>query len=156
MFARKWILLTSIFLVIGIFLLSYFIKGISSDPKMLIRLEPKNLSMVNLGEIVYQNNCSSCHGSNLEGQKNWKERDANGYMPAPPHDQTGHTWHHNDQYLFNITKYGIEKSLQLNYPNNMPIYEDVLTDIEILASLSYIKSKWPEKIQKIHDEMNLN
>ena len=156
MFARKWILLTSIFLVIGIFLLSYFIKGISSDPKMLIRLEPKNLSMVNLGEIVYQNNCSSCHGLNLEGQKNWKERDADGYMPAPPHDQTGHTWHHNDQYLFNITKYGIEKSLQLNYPNNMPIYDDVLTDIEILASLSYIKSKWPEKIQKIHDEMNSN
>ena len=156
MFARKWILLTSIFLVIGIFLLSYFIKGISTKPKMLIRLEPKNLSMVNLGEIVYQNNCSSCHGLNLEGQKNWKERDADGYMPAPPHDQTGHTWHHNDQYLFDITKYGIEKSLQLNYPNNMPIYDDVLTDIEILASLSYIKSKWPEKIQKIHDEMNSN
>ena len=92
----------------------------------------------------------------MEGQKNWKERDADGYMPAPPHDQTGHTWHHNDQYLFDITKYGIEKSLQLNYPNNMPIYDDVLTDIEILASLSYIKSKWPEKIQKIHDEMNSN
>ena len=156
MFARKWILLTFIFLLFGIFLLSYFIKGISTDSKILIRLEPKNLSMVNLGEIVYQNNCSSCHGLNLEGQKNWKERDVDGYMPAPPHDQTGHTWHHNDQYLFNITKYGIEKSLQLNYPNNMPIYEDVLTDIEILASLSYIKSKWPEKIQKIHDEINLN
>ena len=156
MLARKWILLNSIFLLIGIFLLSYFIKGISTDPKMLIRLEPKNVSMVNLGEIIYQNNCSSCHGLNLEGQKNWKERDVDGYMPAPPHDQTGHTWHHNDQYLFNITKYGIEKSLQLNYPNKMPVYEDVLTDIEILASLSYIKSKWPEKIQKIHDEMNSN
>ena len=156
MLARKWILLNSIFLLIGIFLLSYFIKGISTDPKMLIRLEPKNVSMVNLGEIIYQNNCSSCHGLNLEGQKNWKERDVDGYMPAPPHDQTGHTWHHNDQYLFDITKYGIEKSLQLNYPNKMPVYEDVLTDIEILASLSYIKSKWPEKIQKIHDEMNSN
>ena len=74
--------------------------------------------MVNLGEIVYQNNCSSCHGSNLEGQENWKERDVDGYMPAPPHNQTGHTWHHNDQYQFNITKYGIEKSLHLALPKH--------------------------------------
>ena len=123
---------------------------------MLIRLEPDNLTLVSLGELVYQNNCSSCHGSNLEGQENWKERNIDGYMPAPPHDETGHTWHHNDEYLFYITKYGIEKFLQLDYPNNMPIYEKLLTDQEILASLSYIKSKWPERIQKMHDEMNQN
>ena len=112
--------------------------------------------MVSLGEQVYRNNCSSCHGSNLEGQDNWKERDTDGYMPAPPHDETGHTWHHNDQYLYSVTKYGIENFLQLDYPNNMPIYENVLTDKEILASLSYIKSTWPAEIQKMHDEMNSN
>ena len=54
-------------------------------------------------------------------------------MPAPPHDEAGHTWHHNDEYLFYITKYGIEKFLQLDYPNNMPIYEEVVTEKEILA-----------------------
>jgi len=156
MFTKKWILVSSLFLLMAVILLSYFNKLVSSDPKIVIRLEPNNLNMVSLGELVYKENCAGCHGLTLKGQKNWKERDADGYMPAPPHDETGHTWHHSDQYLFYITKYGIEKFLELDYPNNMPIYEHVLTDTEILASLSYIKSKWPEHIQRMHDEMNSN
>lgn len=28
----------------------------------------------------------------------------NGYLPAPPHDVTGHTWHHPDGLLFDLTK----------------------------------------------------
>ena len=155
-FTKKWILASSLFLLMAVILSSYFNKVVSSDPKIVIRLEPNNLSMVSLGELVYKENCAGCHGLTLKGQKNWKERDADGYMPAPPHDETGHTWHHSDQYLFYITKYGIEKFLELDYPNNMPIYEQVLTDTEILASLSYIKSKWPEHIQRMHDEMNSN
>ena len=148
------LIVTGILLLITALLLSsFFNKGTGVDTTMLIRLEPDNLSMVSLGEQVYRNNCSSCHGSNLEGQDNWKERDTDGYMPAPPHDETGHTWHHNDQYLYSITKYGIENFLQLDYPNNMPIYEKVLSDKEILASLSYIKSTWPAEIQKMHDEI---
>ena len=40
------------------------------------------------------------------------------------------------------------------YPNNMPAYEDKLTDAEILAALSYIKSTWPSRIQRQHDQIN--
>ena len=29
-------------------------------------------------------------------------------LPAPPHNETGHTWHHPDEMLFAITKYGRE------------------------------------------------
>ena len=75
-------------------------------------------------------------------------------MPAPPHDESGHTWHHSDQYLFLMTKYGIEEMIGKRYPNNMPAYKDVLTDNEIIAVLSYIKSTWPEHIKQQHDLLN--
>ena len=90
----------------------------------------------------------------LEGQANWRQRDAEGYLPAPPHDERGHTWHHPDYYLFLMTKYGIEEMIGKSYPNNMPVFEDKLTDDEIIAALSYIKSTWPSRIQLKHDQIN--
>ena len=110
--------------------------------------------MTNSGKLVYAENCASCHGMALEGQANWRQRDPDGYLPAPPHDKTGHTWHHSDSYLFLITKYGIEKMIGRKYPNNMPAYKDKLTDEEIIAALSYIKSTWPGRIQRQHDQVN--
>ena len=67
---------------------------------------------------------------------------------------TGHTWHHADNYLFLITKYGFEEILGEKYPNNMPKYKDILSDKEIIAALSYIKSSWPKNIQFKHDNIN--
>ena len=40
------------------------------------------------------------------------------------------------------------------YPNNMPAYEGKLTDKEIIAVLSYIKSTWPKELQTQHDLIN--
>ena len=106
------------------------------------------------GQLNYQNHCASCHGANLEGQPNWREYNEDGSLPAPPHDETGHTWHHPDSYLFLMTKYGIEEMIGKTYPNNMPAYKDKLTDEEILAALSYIKSTWSSRIQRQHDQIN--
>jgi mono/diheme cytochrome c family protein len=36
----------------------------------------------------------------------------------------------------------------------MPAYKDVLSDKEILASLSFIKSTWSRKIKLQHDKIN--
>ncbi|MBL6851535.1 MAG: cytochrome c [Alphaproteobacteria bacterium] len=115
---------------------------------------PEDKSVINVGSKVYAVNCASCHGIKLEGQKDWMSRLPNGMMPAPPHDKTGHTWHHSDKYLFMITKYGIEKIIGEKYLNNMPAYEEILSDKEIIAVLSYIKSTWPPRIKKIHDQIN--
>ena len=117
-------------------------------------LNPDNHDIVELGKSVYVQNCASCHGVKLEGQKDWMSRLPDGLMPAPPHDETGHTWHHPDSYLFLMTKYGIEEMIGKPYPNNMPAYEDKLTDEEILAVLSYIKSTWSSRIQRQHDQIN--
>ena len=56
-----------------------------------IKLEPNDKNLVTAGRAVYLQNCASCHGIQLEGQKNWRRRNSEGYLPAPPHDETGHT-----------------------------------------------------------------
>ena len=118
-----------------------------------ISLQHKDRAVVDVGKAIYAENCASCHGVVLEGQANWRQRDAEGYLPAPPHDERGHTWHHPDSYLFLMTKYGIEEMIGKSYPNNMPVFEDKLTDDEIIAALSYIKSTWPGRIQRQHDQI---
>ena len=141
-----------IFFVFSIILIGFYAYTMNKDNKII--LMPNDASLVSLGQKIYLQNCASCHGVKLEGQKNWQTRDDEGYLLAPPHDETGHTWHHTDEYLFLMTKYGIEKIIGKKYPNNMPAYEDILSDKEIIAVLSFIKSSWPKKIQEIHNNIN--
>ena len=118
-------------------------------------LRPGNAETVALGRMVYNANCASCHGINLEGEPDWRTRRPDGLLPAPPHDETGHTWHHPDQVLFDITKLGLARAANLqDYATAMPAYEGILTDDEIIAVLSFIKSTWPPDIRDRHDELN--
>ena len=103
--------------------------------------------LVSQGETLYQQFCASCHGVDLEGQPNWRLRDENGFLPAPPHDASGHTWHHPDQLLFDVTKYGTTAVVGSGYKSTMIGFEEQLSDAEIWAVLSFIKSQWPPKIQ---------
>lgn len=98
-----------------------------------------------VGRAVYDAQCASCHGAKLEGQPNWRERLPNGRLPAPPHDLTGHTWHHDDGMLFNITKNGVAGYAPSDYQSDMPAFADTLNDTEIWAVLGYIKSTWPQE-----------
>ena len=132
----------------------YLFISYSNKSNASIDLNTTDNSIIVNGKKIYADNCASCHGVNLEGQKNWMSRLPNGLMPAPPHDETGHTWHHPDKYLFMVTKYGIEEFIGEKYPNNMPAYKDILSDEEIIAVLSYIKSTWPSKIKEIHNNIN--
>ena len=121
-----------------------------------VALRPDDVPLVALGQAVYAENCASCHGASLEGQTpDWRTPGADGRMPAPPHDETGHTWHHDGDTLFRLTKYGLAALLgpDSDYQSNMPAYEGVLSDEEILAVLSYIKSTWPAEIRERHDAM---
>ena len=117
-------------------------------------LYPSDPDVVALGQTVYAENCASCHGANLEGQPNWRSPGPDGRLPAPPHDETGHTWHHSGDALFRLTKYGVGALIgDTDYKSDMPVYEGILRDDEIIAVLSYIKSTWPQDIRARHDEM---
>ena len=120
-----------------------------------VSLEPDNQAIVEVGRSVYQSYCASCHGKQLEGQANWRRRLDNGMLPAPPHDKSGHTWHHADDLLFEITKYGMAKVVNdPNYLTMMPLFGPVLEDKEIIAVLSYIKSTWPAEERAWQEKVN--
>ena len=146
---RKWIVagFVATALAGGIVLAS----ASSGGPDRFAYRDPE---IVAAGQALYEEHCAACHGSGLEGQPNWTERDADGYLPAPPHDQTGHTWHHPDAQLFEITKFGTEAMVGGNYRSNMAGFGDVLSDEDIHAVLAFIKSTWPRHIIERHDEMN--
>lgn len=99
------------------------------------------------GQALYAEQCAACHGAKLEGQPNWRERLPNGRLPAPPHDVSGHTWHHPDSDLFAMTKHGLEPFAPPGYQSDMPAFADKLTDQQIHDVLAYIKSTWPPEIQ---------
>lgn len=121
-----------------------------------IRLDPSDAVLVAEGRRIYADACASCHGRALVGQANWQQRNADGRLPAPPHDPSGHTWHHPDEVLFLLTKYGPAAMMNDSaYQSDMPAYEDSLSDGEIVAVLSYIKSTWPPEIRARHDAINL-
>ena len=126
-----------------------------SDSPSNVVLRVDNPKLLATGQTIYQSHCAACHGARLEGQPNWRERDATGRLPAPPHDASGHTWHHPDQVLFALTKYGVAKATKLkNYDSAMPAYEGVLSDSEIVAVLSWIKAQWPPEIRRRQEEVN--
>lgn len=127
--------------------------GLSPDDGT-VELRPGDAATLAMGKSVYADHCASCHGANLEGQVNWRERLPTGRLPAPPHDRTGHTWHHPDAQLFDITKRGPAAVVGGSYESDMPGFDGVLTDAEIIAVLSYIKSTWPANIRARHDDLN--
>ncbi len=116
--------------------------------------DPTDTELVALGRQVYASQCAACHGANLEGQPNWRSRKPNGRLPAPPHDASGHTWHHDDLSLFQLTKFGLAALVGQPVETDMPIYDGVLSDEQIWAVLAYIKSRWPEKIQQRQADIN--
>ena len=118
------------------------------------RADASDLELVTLGAAIYNAHCASCHGGNLEGEPNWRRRRLDGTLPAPPHDATGHTWHHSDDHLFRMTKEGPAALVGKGYRSTMPGFADVLDDREIWASLAYIKSRWPADVREVQSKID--
>ena len=107
------------------------------------RADPRDASKVAAGAKVYAQHCAQCHGGKLDGQPNWRGRLPNGRVPAPPHDESGHTWHHPDNVLFAITKNGlVPPYAPPGYESDMPAFRGAVSDDEIWAVLAFIKSHW--------------
>ncbi|PZU14357.1 MAG: cytochrome C, partial [Citromicrobium sp.] len=85
-------------------------------------------AVIALGQRLYAENCASCHGADLEGQPDWQTPLENGRYPAPPHDETGHTWHHADPLLERIIRDGTAAVVGDGYESDMPGFGDVMSD----------------------------
>jgi mono/diheme cytochrome c family protein len=108
---------------------------------------------IEMGRLLYAQHCAACHGVNLEGQPNWQTRKVDGKLPAPPHDETGHTWHHSDDQLVRITKLGVSAVVP-NYQSDMIGFGDKMSDDEIRAVIEYIKSTWPQRQREYQEQRN--
>lgn len=103
------------------------------------------------GERLYATHCASCHGADREGQPDWRRPNADGLFPAPPHDETGHTWHHDTALLLDYVTLGGTAALAargvVGYASGMPAFGEVLDSDEIASVLAYIRSTWPDELQ---------
>lgn len=133
-------------LAVCVIWLSQAFAGAARAEAQELKIDPNDRRQVLLGKKVYDSRCAACHGAKLEGQSDWRIRKPDGRLPAPPHDASGHTWHHSDEQLFLITKEGVS-AIVPGYQSEMPAFRDLLNDSEIAAVLAYIKSTWPAEIR---------
>ncbi|WP_037317785.1 c-type cytochrome [Ruegeria halocynthiae] len=146
---------TTLLVTGGLALAGFTVAFVLAQPSEVVGLlTPDDAEVVSIGQVVYADQCAACHGARLEGQPNWRMRGEDGLLPAPPHDATGHTWHHDDETLITLTKFGLAGLMENAPPTSMPVYEGVLSDDEIIAVLSFIKSTWPDDLREYHDELN--
>lgn len=142
----RWLLVASIAFLVGAIAWATW-QGSNRTPL----IDANDARLLTMGRRVYAQYCASCHGANLEGQPAWRERRADGRLPAPPHDATGHTWHHSDEVLIEIVRNGLQAGRYAppGYKSDMLGFSNTLEEEEIRASLAYIKSTWPEA-QRAH------
>jgi mono/diheme cytochrome c family protein len=117
-------------------------------------LRPDDPIFVAEGQEIYASTCAACHGADGEGQPGWETASAANPL-APPHDGTGHTWQHPDTALFELTKTGLSTvACRTLNSEAMPKFGETLSDEQIVAVLSYIKSRWPESVRKQNAAIN--
>lgn len=122
----------------------------SSDPR------PPDARLVDLGRQVYAGSCASCHGANGEGAADWRTRGADGALPPPPHDATGHTWHHADGLLYRVIRDGCAAYQAGSAPCNMPAFGDRLSDEEIRAVIEFMRTWWGPEERAFQEEVTRN
>lgn len=141
----KWSITSGLFLVI--------ILSACSTKSDVDRYIASNPEVYALGEQVYAQNCASCHGVNGEGQfpDAPMERDDTGRLGAPPHNDAGHTWHHDDDLLYEIVREGGMGDPAMFYP--MPAFAEQLNDEQIEAVIFYIKGFWTQQQREQQQSM---
>jgi mono/diheme cytochrome c family protein len=146
--------LIALFVAVGMMIVAIGTAWFLRSGEVVARIDAGNAERVAHGEQLYAEHCATCHGAKLEGQSDWRQPLPTGGLPAPPHDETGHTWHHDDQLLFDYTKWGGQALLGDLGQSNMPAFGDQLDDEQIWAVLSFIKAQWPLEVQRMQSQRN--
>lgn len=102
-----------------------------------------DFSQVRQGAEIFAAKCAQCHGQRAQGAANWQQRLPNGAYPAPPLNGDGHGWHHPLPALFYVVKEGSPGG-----QGTMPAWGQELSDDEILATIAWFQSRWPEKVYR--------
>lgn len=139
---RNWLIAFSIIMALAVIYLSW--SNASANKPVVINqtavapLPTLNPEIMMQGEVLYAQHCASCHGVDLKGSPTWKELSPDGSLPPPPHDSTGHTWHHTDELLISIILNGGDTASN----SKMPAFKNALTEEDAISILEFIKSSW--------------
>ena len=98
-------------------------------------------SQVEMGRVIFKNNCAICHKDNAEGTANWKETLADGSLPPPPLNGSAHAWHHSLKVLRDYIKGG-----GAPFGGQMPAFGEKLSDSEVDSAIAYFQSYWNAEI----------
>jgi mono/diheme cytochrome c family protein len=135
---------------------SLIVAAIGAEGPALASHAPAEAALAD-GARVYVEHCASCHGADLEGQPDWQRAEPDGTLRAPPHDDSGHTWHHADQLLLDYVTLGGNETLRrlgvTGFMSGMPAFSEVLSPSEIEAVLHYIATHWSERARAYQDEV---
>jgi mono/diheme cytochrome c family protein len=120
-----------------------------------IPLPPLDPARVAQGRQLYLQHCASCHGEGAQGAPNWQVPNARGDLPAPPHDDSGHTWRHRDSELTGIILNGMRDPFNKTPELTMPPFSGIVTHSEVEAMITYFKSLWSPDRRRYQEEQNL-
>ena len=112
-------------------------------------------SPIEPGRAIYQQACASCHGDSGGGAAQWQEVDANGELPAPPHDSSGHTWKHSDSMLYRLVQQGWRDPFNKTRRLTMPAFQGQLSRQETMAVIDYLKTLWTPEQRRFQAEESL-
>lgn len=116
------------------------------------RVSPPVSAPVAAGRAIYRQSCASCHGARGQGAPNWQRPDAQGELPAPPHDRTGHTWKHSDAMLYGLVQNGWRDPFNKTQRLTMPAFKGQLTHDQTISVIAYLKTLWTPRQRKFQRE----
>jgi mono/diheme cytochrome c family protein len=124
-----------------------------TPPAAVLPLPALAANDISLGQELYAVHCAACHGPELQGEASWRVQNEDGSFRAPPHDASGHTWHHSDNLLLESIRHGGARLPDnIGGTSKMPAFGEILDEGQMTAILIYIKSTWPEDIRLIQWE----
>ena len=106
------------------------------------------------GRAIYLQHCATCHGADAQGAPDWQQPDARGDLPAPPHDDTGHTWRHSDAQLQEIIRDGLRDPFNKTLELTMPSFGTELNELEIGDLIAYFKSLWSTDQRQFQEQQS--
>lgn len=116
-------------------------------------LQWRDPAVTSIGRTLYTANCAGCHG--MTDGSAAPTANVSGKVP-PLHDESGHTWQHPDYALFRLVRDGIAVANCVPVdPELMPKFKGIVSDSELVAILSYIKSTSPDAVRKDQDRVNM-
>jgi len=98
------------------------------------RASSQQEELIKHGRRIYRGNCATCHGPTGQGRI------------GPPHNHTGNTWEQADGELMSIVLEGRNR--------RMPAFQEQLTEAEIEAVLTYIKTMWDDDQREYQRGLN--